>query len=125
MSLGPSLASKVLASKTLSSWIVPVAQWYANVSGYRKYGLRYDDLIMEENEDVQRAIKRLTPREQYDRAYRFKRASHASVLHAPLDKSQWTTPEQDVRYLSPHIVEVEKEEKERVMWDTALISRRK
>jgi len=34
----------------------------------------------------------LTARQQYDRAYRLKRASQASVLHAPLEKSEWTTP---------------------------------
>ncbi|KAE9406437.1 14 kDa subunit of cytochrome bd ubiquinol oxidase [Gymnopus androsaceus JB14] len=124
MPLGPTLAPKVLASKTLTSWITPVANWYANLAGYRKYGLTYDDLLIEEYEDVQRAIKRLTPRQQYDRAYRFKRASHASVLHAPLAKEQWITPEQDVRYLAPHVREVEKEDAERAMWDTASVSRK-
>jgi ubiquinol-cytochrome c reductase subunit 7 len=36
------------------------------------------------------ALGRLTPGEGYDRAYRLKRACQASVLHAPLDKSEWT-----------------------------------
>ncbi len=40
------------------------------------------------------AIKRLTPAEQYDRAYRLKRACQASVLHKPLPKEQWTKPEE-------------------------------
>lgn len=179
MSLGPSLAHKVLASKTLSSWITPVAQWYANVSGYRKYGLKYDDLsmlpilgflstnlmclfiVMEENEDVQRArVMSLT--QFVSRIYCFFRPLNAWLLvnntivlivsngllmlafSMPLlinhngrllnryvvYRSSWAysdhrVNEQDVRYLSPHIVEVEKEERERVMWDTALISRRK
>lgn len=46
MPLGISLASRVLASKTLTSWVTPVATWYANLAGYRKYGLKYDDLRM-------------------------------------------------------------------------------
>ena len=39
------------------------------------------------------ALTRLTPREAYDRAYRFKRASQASVLHNDLPKSEWVKAE--------------------------------
>lgn len=42
--LGPSFGPQILASRRLSKWIKPIAHWYANVSGYRKMGLRYDDL---------------------------------------------------------------------------------
>ena len=42
--LGPSLAGYVRSSKTLSSWLKPVSLWYANLAGYRRMGLRYDDL---------------------------------------------------------------------------------
>lgn len=75
----------------------------------------YLHLVAEERADVQRvrwflfsvflsvsfvetffvqALTRLTPREAYDRAYRFKRASHASVLHKELPKSEWIQPEE-------------------------------
>ncbi|KAJ3994894.1 ubiquinol-cytochrome-c reductase complex subunit 6 [Lentinula boryana] len=101
MPLGFTLAPKVLASKTLTSWITPVAHWYANLAGYRRYGLKYDDLVIEEYEDVQKALNRLTPREQYDRAFRMKRASHASVLHNVLPKEEWTKPEEVSNPLSP------------------------
>lgn len=40
------------------------------------------------------ALTRLTPRETYDRAFRFKRASQASVLHKELPKSEWIHPEE-------------------------------
>lgn len=40
--------------------------------------------------DLLQALARLTPREQYDRAYRFKLASQSSVQHKPLPKEQWT-----------------------------------
>jgi len=46
------------------------------------------------------ALNRLTPREQYDRAFRMKRASQASVLHAPLAKEEWI-PASEVRF---HVV---------------------
>ncbi|KAG6840709.1 hypothetical protein C0991_004953 [Blastosporella zonata] len=116
--LNISLAPYVKSSRTLTKWITPIANWYANASGYRKYGFKYDDLLVEERDDVQRALTRLTVREKYDRAYRLKRASQASVLHTPLPKEQWTTPAEDVRYLKPHVLEVVKEDTERQMWDT-------
>ena len=42
--LGPSLAPYVRSSRTLSKWFKPLANWYANLSGYRRVGLVYDDL---------------------------------------------------------------------------------
>ncbi|KAN0141333.1 Cytochrome b-c1 complex subunit 7 [Lactarius tabidus] len=122
--LGPSLAPYVRSSRTLSNLLKPVATWYANLAGYRRVGLVYDDLLVEERPDVQRAISRLTPREAYDRAFRFKRASQASVLHKDLSKSEWTKPEDDVRYLKPHVNEVVKEDQERLVWDTINVTRK-
>ncbi|KAF9483779.1 ubiquinol-cytochrome-c reductase complex subunit 6 [Pholiota conissans] len=122
--LGLSLAPYVNTSKTLSRWVAPVATWYANAAGYRKYGFKYDDLLVEENPEVQRALTRLTPAESYDRAYRLKRASQASVLHTPLPKDQWTKPEEDVRYLAPHVENVVKEEEERKAWDNLVVVRK-
>ncbi|RDB24153.1 Cytochrome b-c1 complex subunit 7 [Hypsizygus marmoreus] len=122
--LSISLAPYVKASRTLSTWIKPIANWYANASGYRKYGFKYDDLLVEERPDVQRALSRLTTREKYDRAYRLKRASQASVLHGPLPKEQWLKPEEDVRYLVPHVLDVVKEDAERLKWDTMKVTRK-
>jgi ubiquinol-cytochrome c reductase subunit 7 len=42
--LGPSLAPYVRSSRTLSKWLKPIANWYANLAGYRRMGLLYDDL---------------------------------------------------------------------------------
>ena len=42
--LGLSLAPYVRSSRTLSKWLQPIANWYADLSGYRKVGLLYDDL---------------------------------------------------------------------------------
>lgn len=42
--LGPSFAPYVRSSRTLSKWLKPIANWYANLSGYRRVGLLYDDL---------------------------------------------------------------------------------
>jgi Ubiquinol-cytochrome C reductase complex 14kD subunit len=56
----------------------------------------YDFLLY--NHDYQssslQALTRLTPQEKYDRAYRLKRATQQSVLHAPLPREQWLKPEE-------------------------------
>ncbi|KAF4615120.1 hypothetical protein D9613_002772 [Agrocybe pediades] len=122
--LGYSLAPYIRSSRTLTNWITPIANWYANAMGYRKYGFKYDDLLIEENDQVQRALNRLTPREQYDRAFRLKRASQASVLHAPLAKEEWTPASEDVRYLAPHVKDILKEEQERKLWDNTVVERK-
>jgi len=87
-------------------------------------GLKYDDLLVEENPTVQRALNRLTPREKYDRAYRFKIASQSSLLHKSLPKEQWVPASEDKRYLKPHVEEVAKENEERQVWDTMTVERK-
>ncbi|KAJ7632422.1 ubiquinol-cytochrome-c reductase complex subunit 6 [Roridomyces roridus] len=122
--LGISLAPLIRSSPTLSKIFTPVATWYAGGSLYRQYGLLYDDLLIEERPEVQKALARLTPRQAYDRAFRIKRASHADVLHAPLPRELWTKPEDDVRYLLPHVEGVVAELKEREKWDTLTVERK-
>ncbi|KAL6309106.1 cytochrome bd ubiquinol oxidase subunit [Sparassis latifolia] len=119
--LGLSLAPFIRRHRSLYRWIKPFATWYADLSGYRKVGYKYDDLLVEERDD---ALGRLTPREAYDRAYRLKRGSQSSVLHENLPKSEWLKPEEDVRYLKPHVVEVEKEDKERSAWDHMAVGKK-
>ncbi|KAJ7581071.1 cytochrome bd ubiquinol oxidase subunit [Mycena floridula] len=123
--LGLSLAPYVNSSRTLSKWLTPLAKWYTQRMGYRQYGLKYDDILVEEREDVQKALGRLTPQEGYDRAFRLKRAAHCSVLHQNLPKDQWVKPEEDVRYLAPYVSQVAKEEAERTYWDTVEVTVRK
>jgi len=124
MALGYSLIGWIKSSRTLSQYVKPVANWYANLAGYRQMGLKYDDLLVEENPTVQRALNRLTPREKYDRAYRFKIASHSSLLHKPLPKEQWVPASEDKRYLKPHVEEVVRENEERQVWDTMTVERK-
>ena len=44
-------------SPTLYRFFKPFASWYANAAGYRKYGLKHDDLLMEEGEVVQKVCR--------------------------------------------------------------------
>ncbi|ORX39144.1 ubiquinol-cytochrome-c reductase complex subunit 6 [Kockovaella imperatae] len=103
----------------------PVANWYCHIAGWRQMGLKYDDLLLEEREDVQKALTRLTPRESYDRVYRMRRAHQQAILHKELPKNEWITPEEDRRYLSPHIQSVVRENKERAEWDSVKVEKLK
>lgn len=55
---------------------------------------RYDDLVEEERESTQIALKRLSPKESYDRIYRIRRSVQCSYQHKLLPKDQWTKPEE-------------------------------
>ena len=54
---------------------------------------RYDDLIEEENDIVQEALRRLPTEEQYRRAYRIRIAQQCGVTHTELPPDQWIKPE--------------------------------
>ncbi|KZP01265.1 ubiquinol-cytochrome c reductase subunit 7 [Calocera viscosa TUFC12733] len=123
--LGISFANQIIKNRTLYRWVKPIAVWYADLCGYRKLGLRYDDLICEENPIVEKALTRLSAKEAYDRAWRFRVGMHQSVLHQDLPKAQWLKPEDDIRYLTPLIKEVEAEEAERAELDRLEVTRKK
>jgi len=54
--------------------MIPLSKWYATQMGYRQLGLKFEDLLPEENETMQLALKRLPPKEAYDRVFRLRRA---------------------------------------------------
>jgi len=101
-----------------------LANWYANAAGYRKLGLKADDLIPEESETVLLALKRLPEKEAYDRVFRLRRAFQCSLAHQLLPKEQQTKPEEDTSYLSPIIQEIEAENKERMDLEAMVVKRR-
>ncbi|KAI9855537.1 MAG: Cytochrome b-c1 complex subunit 7 [Vezdaea acicularis] len=112
MSVSP-LTKFIVKRPWLRRWMTPLANWYGNAAGYRKLGLKADDLIPEENDTVQLALKRLPPKEAYDRVFRLRRAFQCSLAHQLLPKEEHTKPEDDDRYLSPIIAEIEAEKAER------------
>ncbi|KAK6843523.1 hypothetical protein PG990_004597 [Apiospora arundinis] len=121
MSAYPSLAPFVMKRPWLRNMLKPVANWYSNAAGYRQLGLRADDLILEEDEQVLKALKRLPPQEAYDRVYRLRRAVQCSVTAKILPKDQWTKPEEDTPYLKPLIEQLKAEEKEKEDLDSLTI----
>ncbi|KAK8844038.1 hypothetical protein IAR55_006832 [Kwoniella newhampshirensis] len=123
--LGPSLAPWIRQRPTLQKFWARWSNWYKNAAGYRQKGYLYDDLIVEENPTVQKAISRLPANQSYDRVFRMRRGLIQSMLHTPLPKEQWTKAEADERYLTPLIEQVVAEEKEREEWDTMVVERLK
>lgn len=121
LSFAPYIAKRPWLSKLFS----PLSNWYRNAAGYRKIGLKHDDLIPEESETVLLALKRLDAKESYNRVYRLRRAFQCSVSHTILPKEQHTKAEEDVPYLSPIIAEIEAEQQEKADLDSLVVSKRK
>ncbi|KAI9785676.1 MAG: Cytochrome b-c1 complex subunit 7 [Geoglossum umbratile] len=120
----PSFTNFIVKRPWLRRWMTPLANWYADAAGYRKLGLRADDLIPEESDTVELALKRLPPKEAYDRVFRLRRAFQCSLSHQLLPKEEQTKPEEDILYLTPIIREIEAEKKEREDLESMVIKRR-
>ncbi|KAG9066786.1 Cytochrome b-c1 complex subunit 7 [Linnemannia hyalina] len=103
---GITLINQVKASKFLSGVLQPVANAFVNASGYRKLGLRYDDVLREETDIIREAVNRLPDNEGYERVYRMKVAFQYSLSHTIATKENAIKPEEDIRYLTPVIDEV-------------------
>ncbi|KAL8939926.1 MAG: hypothetical protein Q9216_003083 [Gyalolechia sp. 2 TL-2023] len=121
----PNLNKFIMKRPWLKRWMKPISEWYAEAAGYRKLGLRVDDLIPEESDTVQLALKRLPPKEAYDRVFRLRRAFQCSLSHQLLPKDQQTKPEEDYLYLTPIIKQIEQESKERGDLDSMVVSKKK
>ncbi|KAM0715354.1 hypothetical protein Q7P37_008852 [Cladosporium fusiforme] len=121
----PSLAPYIMKRPWLMRWAKPLSNWYFEAAAYRKLGLRADDLIPEESEIMQRAMKRLTPKESYDRVFRMRRAFQCSLAHQLLPKAEWTKAEDDVPYISPIIAELEAEVTERQDLEAMVINKKR
>ncbi|ODQ52895.1 cytochrome b-c1 complex subunit 7 [Saitoella complicata NRRL Y-17804] len=121
---GISLANLIKASPFLTKALTPIANTYYKFTAYQQIGFRYDDLIPEENLAMIKALKRLSPKEHADRVYRMRVASQCSMSHTLLPKEQWTTLDQDHRYISNILKEVEAEEQERADLDAMIIRKK-
>ncbi|GAB7351979.1 hypothetical protein MBLNU459_g2505t1 [Dothideomycetes sp. NU459] len=119
----PSLTNFIVKRPWLKRWMQPLANWYSDAAGYRKLGLRADDLIPEESETVLLALKRLPPKEAYDRVFRMRRAFQCSLSHQLLPKNEQTKPEEDYPYLSPIIKEIEAEKRERMDLEAMVVKK--
>ncbi|KAH6986145.1 cytochrome b-c1 complex subunit 7 [Ilyonectria destructans] len=119
-----SLAPYILRRPWLARLFKPAATWYVNAAGYRQLGLRHDDLLEEENDAAQKALKRISAKDSYERIYRIRRAVQCSYQHKLLPKEQWTTTATDTRYLSPVIEGVKAEMAEKEELDSIAVIRK-
>lgn len=103
-----SFVPKRFASTALQKWVY-------NLSGFNKYGLWRDD-VLDEDDNVKEALRRLPQRLIDDRNYRILRAVQLSLKKDILPKEQWTKLEDDKLYLTPLINEVIKEKREQEEW---------
>ncbi|XP_043238770.1 cytochrome b-c1 complex subunit 7-like [Amphibalanus amphitrite] len=90
-------------------------RWAYSASGFNKLGLWHDDCLYEDDE-VKEAVRRLPERLQDDRTFRITRAMQLSLSHQILPREQWTTFDEDIRYLKPYLEEVRKENREKAEW---------
>lgn len=107
----------VLKTPMLKSVLVPSSKWFTKLSGYRKLGLRLDDILIEETPVMQKAISRLPAEESYLRNYRILTAHQLSLSHNLLPESKQVSDEDDTAYLTPYILEAEAENAEKAELD--------
>ncbi|ROT41513.1 cytochrome b-c1 complex subunit 7 [Sodiomyces alkalinus F11] len=116
--LAQRIAEGIQRRPGLRSLFRPLTNWYGGATGHRQLGLRFDDLLEEEREDVAKALTRLPAKEAYDRIYRIRRAVQCSYQQKLLPRDQWTKPEEDVPYLSPLVEQIQAEMAEAKALDT-------
>jgi hypothetical protein len=58
--------------------------WQGWTETLANFTIRFDDLIPEESENVQKAIKRLPAKEAYDRVFRIRRAFQVRLAPSPV-----------------------------------------
>ena len=80
-----------------------------------KYGLFYEDLFIERPE-VREALRRLPEDLMQGRLRRMKTASQCYATNTELPLEEQITEEQDVLYLSPYLLEVERENHDRLAY---------
>jgi len=95
-----------------------MSEWAIKASGYRKYGLRAEDLIREEAPGVTEALRRMPQEYSDDRYYRLKRAMNLSMQYKELGGADAMTAADDKVELIPVIKQVLKEQEEREAWDS-------
>lgn len=111
----------ILAKPLLRSIFLPASRVFTDLAGYRKMGLKTEDLFAEENEVMATALRRLPAEESYKRVYRIATAMQLSLTQQILPKNQWLKPEEDTAYLIPYLLEAEAQIKERQELDNMVV----
>mmetsp|Transcript_9750 Transcript_9750/g.35719 ORF Transcript_9750/g.35719 Transcript_9750/m.35719 type:complete len:125 (+) Transcript_9750:184-558(+) len=107
-------------AKSLERMFQPAIEWAAKsyqaalASRLKKYGLRYDDLYDPLGDvDVAEALNRISPEEEMMRNQRLRRALDLSLKHIELDKEMQAKQTPYDFYLTPVLLQIQKENSER------------
>ncbi|KAI3640648.1 hypothetical protein MIR68_001526 [Amoeboaphelidium protococcarum] len=116
-------ALKQNAPGSVNGLLEQIAKRKIQNNRWKKFGLWKDDLIIEEHDVTQQALKRVPKEVLYGRYQRQKVALHYSLCRKELPESQWVTPQQDKSYLLPFIEQVLAEHAEREKYDSDIWAR--
>jgi ubiquinol-cytochrome c reductase subunit 7 len=112
----------ILRTPALKAIFVPAAKFFCAYAGYREMGLKFDDLIHEENPVVEKALARLPKDEIYARNFRMLTAVQCGITHHLLPAEKAVKPSEDKPYLLPYLLELEAEIAEREQLDNAKLA---
>ncbi|WPK24071.1 hypothetical protein PUMCH_001327 [Australozyma saopauloensis] len=107
----------VLSKPVLARAITPLAKAFCAYAGYREMGLKFNDIINEENPISQKAISRLPADVSYARNFRIITAHQLGLSNQLLPANKAVKPEDDTHYLIPYLLEAEKEAFEKAELD--------
>ncbi|KAL6929271.1 hypothetical protein ACO0SA_002611 [Hanseniaspora valbyensis] len=100
-------ANYINSSPALRSVFAPMKTAFIYLSGYRELGLKMNDLLHEENDITETALRRLPKDEQYARIFRIVQSHQLELAHHVLPKAKQMTAEKDDNYLLPYLLEAE------------------
>ncbi|XBW37410.1 hypothetical protein QEN19_002990 [Hanseniaspora menglaensis] len=101
------------SSPALKGIFAPLKTGFIYLSGYRELGLKMNDLLHEENDIVETALRRLPKEEQYARIYRIVQSHQLELAHHVLPKAKQMIAENDNNYLLPYLLEAEEAAREK------------
>lgn len=109
------------SSPALKGIFAPLKTGFIYLSGYRELGLKMNDLLAEENDIVETAVRRIPKEEQYARIYRIVQSHQLELAHHVLPKAKQMTAEKDDNYLLPYLLEAEEAAREKEALDNLQI----
>jgi ubiquinol-cytochrome c reductase subunit 7 len=115
-------AELVLKTPLLRQLALPAAKVFTYLSGYRQLGLKLDDLLIEENPAMQKAISRLPVEESYARNFRIITAHQLFLSADVLPESKSIKASEDVPYLTPYVLEAEAELAEKAALNNSVVA---
>ncbi len=109
---------------TMSAMFEPVIKRFAGMywrqveRRLRRYGLLYEDILIDQTPEMKEALRRLPKEEYVARAMRQKRAVDLGVKKLYLPEEMQTNYNARRMYLQPYLTQVINEELEKAAWES-------